>query len=44
MDRWILSRLNSLIARVDDDLSAYRVSEPAAAIAELTLAWRVIYD
>ena len=34
MDRWILSRLNSLIARVDDDLSAYRVSEPAAAIAE----------
>ena len=33
MDRWILSRLNSTIARVDDDLANYRVAEPAAAIA-----------
>ena len=33
MDRWILSRLNSLIARVDEDLSAFRVTEPANAIA-----------
>ena len=33
MDRWILSRLNSLIARVDDDLANYRVSEPAGAIS-----------
>ncbi|MBQ9251341.1 MAG: isoleucine--tRNA ligase [Clostridia bacterium] len=33
MDKWILSRLNSLIARVDDDLSNYRVTEPANAIA-----------
>ena len=33
MDRWILSRLNTLIARVDDDLANYRVSEPTAAIA-----------
>ena len=34
MDRWILSRLNSLIARVDDDLANYRVTEPAGAIAD----------
>ena len=34
MDKWILSRLNSLIARVDDDLSNYRVTEPANAIAD----------
>ncbi|MCR4875700.1 MAG: isoleucine--tRNA ligase [Clostridiales bacterium] len=33
MDRWILSRLNSLTARVDEDLSQYRVTEPANAIA-----------
>ena len=34
MDRWILSRLNTLIARVDADLQAYRVTEPANALAE----------
>ncbi len=34
MDKWILSKLNTLIARVDADLSAYRVTEPANAIAE----------
>ena len=33
MDKWILSRLNSLIARVDEDLQNYRVTEPANAIA-----------
>ena len=32
MDKWILSRLNSLIARVDDDLANYRITEPATAI------------
>ncbi len=32
MDRWILSKLNSLVARVDDDLAHYRVTEPAGAI------------
>lgn len=32
MDRWVLSRLNSLIKRVDEDLTAYRVIEPAQAI------------
>ena len=32
MDRWLLSRLNSLVARVDDDLKNYRVTEPAGAI------------
>ena len=36
MDRWILSRLNSLIRKVDDDLAHYRVTEPANAIAEFT--------
>ena len=36
MDRWILSRLNTLIARVDEDLSQYRVTEPATAIADFT--------
>ena len=34
MDRWILSRLNGLVARVDDDLSHYRIPEAARAIAE----------
>ncbi len=34
MDRWILSRLNSLVARVDDDLAHYRVTEPATAISD----------
>ncbi len=33
MDRWILSRLNTLIRQVDADLQAYRVTEPANAIA-----------
>ncbi len=34
MDRWILSKLNSLVARVDDDLAHYRVTEPATAISD----------
>ena len=32
MDRWVLSRLNSLIDRVDADLENYRVTEAANAI------------
>ncbi len=32
MDRWILSRLHQLIKQVDEDLSNYRIPEPAAAI------------
>jgi len=32
MDKWILSRLNSLIRQVDADLTAYRITEPASAI------------
>ncbi len=32
MDKWILSRLNQLVKQVDDDLSNYRIPEPAAAI------------
>ena len=34
MDRWILSRLNSLIAKVDEGLSAYSITEPATAIQD----------
>ncbi|MCL1901612.1 MAG: isoleucine--tRNA ligase, partial [Firmicutes bacterium] len=33
MDTWVLSRLNSLIKEVDEGLNAYRVTEPARAIA-----------
>jgi len=33
MDRWILSRLNTLISTVDDDLRNYRITEPTRAIA-----------
>jgi isoleucyl-tRNA synthetase len=32
MDRWILSRLNQLVKQVDDDLSNYRIPEPANAV------------
>ena len=32
MDRWILSRLNTLVKKVDDDLGHYRVTESAASI------------
>ena len=32
MDKWILSRLNTLIRQVDADVEAYRITEPAAAI------------
>ncbi|MDD3336448.1 MAG: isoleucine--tRNA ligase [Eubacteriales bacterium] len=34
MDQWILSRLNKLIAQVDDDLSNYRIPESARNITE----------
>ena len=34
MDKWLLSRLNSLIAEVDSDLDKYEVSEPARAIED----------
>ena len=34
MDKWILSRLNSLVARVDEDLANYRITEPANALAD----------
>ncbi len=34
MDRWILSKLNTLIARVDDDLANYRITESANKLAE----------
>ena len=34
MDKWVLSRLNQLVKRVDDDLCNYRIPEPARAITE----------
>ncbi len=32
MDRWVLSRLNSLVGEVDDDLANYRITEAARAV------------
>ena len=34
MDKWVLSRLNQLIKRVDDDLSNFRIPESARAIGD----------
>jgi isoleucyl-tRNA synthetase len=36
MDRWILSRLNSLVSKVDADLAQVRIPESARAIGEFT--------
>ena len=35
MDRWILSRLHSLIAFVDDSLDRYRITEAARRVQVL---------
>ncbi len=34
MDRWVLSRLNSLIKEVDGDLEDYKITEAARALSE----------
>ena len=34
MDRWILSKLNSVVKAVDENLSAYRIPESARAISD----------
>jgi len=34
MDRWVLSRLNSLVAKVDSDLASFRVTEAAGSIQD----------
>jgi isoleucyl-tRNA synthetase len=34
MDKWVLSRLNTLVKNVDDDLSNYKVTEAAKALQE----------
>ncbi len=34
MDRWILSRLNTLIQKVDEGLANYAITEPASAIQD----------
>ncbi len=36
MDRWLLSRLNSLIKEVDADLGGYRIPEAARALQDFT--------
>ncbi|MBQ6475188.1 MAG: isoleucine--tRNA ligase [Clostridia bacterium] len=36
LDRWILSKLNSLIAAVDDDLAHYRVTEASRKMSDFT--------
>ena len=35
MDKWLLSKLNSLIKEVDDDLGNYRIPEAARALQDL---------
>ena len=34
MDKWLLSKLNSMIAQVDDDMEHYRITEAARALDE----------
>ena len=34
MDKWVLSRLNTLVKTVDEDLSGYKVTEAAKALQE----------
>ena len=34
MDKWVLSKLNSLINEVDDDLGNYRITETARALSD----------
>jgi isoleucyl-tRNA synthetase len=36
MDKWILSRLHTLIGNVEKNLDSYRITEPARAIQEFT--------
>ena len=35
MDKWLLSRLNSTVQAVDDNLAAYKIPETARALQEL---------
>lgn len=36
MDKWIISRLNSLVNKVDEDLNSYRITQAAISIEEFT--------
>ena len=36
MDKWIMSRLNTLVKTVDEDLEGYRITQGALAIEEFT--------
>ena len=34
MDKWLLSKLNSMVKAVDDDLDNYRIPEAAGALQD----------
>jgi isoleucyl-tRNA synthetase len=36
MDKWVMSRLNTLVKSVDDDLNAYRITQAALSIEQFT--------
>ena len=36
MDKWVMSRLNTLVKSVDEDLNAYRITQAALSIEEFT--------
>lgn len=36
MDKWIMSRLNTLVKTVDEDLHSYRITQAALAVEEFT--------
>lgn len=36
MDRWVLSKLNTLIKTVDEDLDGYKITEAARALSDFT--------
>lgn len=36
MDKWVMSRLNSLVKTVEEDLDSYRITQAALAIEEFT--------
>ena len=35
MDKWLLSKMNSMVKAVDDNLMNYRIPEAAKALQEL---------
>ena len=35
MDKWLLSKLNTMVKTVDEDLGSYKIPEAARALQEL---------